>query len=123
MTGRTRLLLRRALRASLGLQQGVGFHAGCTPGRLWREAALAFLGLPGAPVPRLPLPLEAEYRLLDALPGGTVDELRRCWRATVRRCHPDRFPAGSAEQREATVRFREACRAYRLLCQNLERRN
>jgi hypothetical protein len=53
------------------------------------------------------------YDLLGASPDATPKAIRSCYRKAVKKCHPDLFPRGSAEQSHAAAKFRELTAAYR----------
>src|SRR5262245_20179984 len=53
--------------------------------------------------------------LLGLPPGASPEEIRRCYKALVRRWHPDRFAGDPQGQAEAALRMRAINDAYRLL--------
>jgi hypothetical protein len=55
------------------------------------------------------------FALLGLPPGASPDEVRRQYKALVRRWHPDRFAGDPQGQAEAAVRMRAINDAYRLL--------
>ena len=54
------------------------------------------------------------YKLLGVEYSADPSEIRRAHRRLARQHHPDRFPAGSAEQQQATTRMAAINDAYRL---------
>jgi curved DNA-binding protein CbpA len=55
------------------------------------------------------------WEVLGLVEGASEAERREVYRRLVRVHHPDRFPAGSAEQREAQVRMADINAAYRMI--------
>lgn len=59
--------------------------------------------------------MRTHYQILGIAPGATVEQIKRSYRALVKRYHPDLFPAGSAEQEDAGALLREIIGAYAVL--------
>jgi DnaJ-like protein len=55
------------------------------------------------------------YKVLGVDYTADSASVRRAHKRLARQHHPDRFPAGSAEQQQATVRMAEINDAYRLI--------
>jgi hypothetical protein len=91
-------LLRRRLERSWALWHGVYFTAE-RPGyaammfdRIWREH---YGGRPGAPPPRMQMPIEEVMRLLGVPANYTREDIIAAFRRQAKRAHPD--ADGSAE--------------------------
>lgn len=55
-----------------------------------------------------------DYRLLGLRPGASPEEVKRAYRALVKRWHPDRYAGGSERERaEAEEKFKDLQDAYR----------
>ena len=87
---------RRRILLGLGMVQGAAFQ---DRGRDHSRAA-----------PRSKHPCEAEYQLLGAPVGADAITLRRCWRAQVRRYHPDLYGHSPVAQQQAADRLRRGVR-------------
>src|ERR1044071_7444284 len=59
--------------------------------------------------------LEACYRTLGLAPEARFDEVKRAYRALVKRWHPDRFTTDTDRQRQALERFYMITSAYETL--------
>ncbi len=57
--------------------------------------------------------LKDSYRVLGARLNAPPEELKRVYRSLVKQWHPDRYPARSVEQEEASLRMRQINIAYR----------
>src|SRR5262245_7409356 len=61
--------------------------------------------------------ITAAYRILGLEPGVSPFAARRRYRDLIKKSHPDRFPAGSPRQAEATRLTQEINAAYRTIKQ------
>jgi hypothetical protein len=55
------------------------------------------------------------YEVLGVSPSATDKDIKQAYRRRSLETHPDRFPVGSPEQEETTVRFQEVNSAYYVL--------
>jgi len=90
---------RRRIMLSLGMVQGAAFRD--RPDQQARSSTT-----------RPKHPCEAEYQLLGAPIGADAVTLRRCWRAQVRRYHPDLYGHSPVAQQQASDRLRRINTAY-----------
>ena len=59
--------------------------------------------------------MRTHYQILRIEPAATAAEIKRSYRRLVKQYHPDLFPGGSAEQKEAGALLREIIGAYAVL--------
>jgi DnaJ-class molecular chaperone len=100
---------RRRILLSLGMVQGAAFRDGA--GQQTRSNPS-----------RGKHPCEAEYQLLGAPIGADALTLRRCWRAQVRRYHPDLYCHSPVAQQQASDRLRRVNAAYQRILMWMDQR-
>lgn len=61
------------------------------------------------------------YRVLGVVPSASDADIRKAYKKRSLETHPDRFPVGSQEQREATGNFQEVNNAYYVLSDRTRR--
>ena len=59
--------------------------------------------------------MRTHYQILCIQQVASAEQIKRSYRALVKRYHPDLFPNGSDAQEEAGVRLREIIAAYAVL--------
>ena len=59
------------------------------------------------------------YRILEAEPGSSVEELRQCYRDLVKVWHPDRFEHDLTLKNKAQEKLKEINFAYERICSSL----
>ena len=59
--------------------------------------------------------MRSHYETLGVSRSVQPEQIKRSYRALVKRFHPDLFPVGSPEQAEATARLKEIIGAYSVL--------
>ncbi|MGV3722056.1 MAG: J domain-containing protein [Actinomycetota bacterium] len=100
---------RRRILLSLGMVQGAAFRDGAGQ-------------QPRASATRAKHPCAAEYQLLGAPIGADAVTLRRCWRAQVRRYHPDLYGHSPVAQQQAADRLRRVNAAYQRILTWMDQR-
>lgn len=65
--------------------------------------------------------MRTHYKILGVTQGANAEQIKRSYRALVKRFHPDLFPSGSQEQAEASARMREIIDAYAVLSSSSKR--
>ncbi len=62
------------------------------------------------------------FEILDVTEATDAKELKQQYKNLAKQYHPDRFPAGSAEQEEAKEKFSDIGRAYEVLSNETKRK-
>ena len=65
--------------------------------------------------------MRTHYQVLGVKQDASADQIKRSYRALVKRFHPDLFPGGSLVQDEAAERMREIIDAYAVLSSSSKR--
>lgn len=63
------------------------------------------------------------FEILGVSEDTSKDELKNVYKSLAKKFHPDRFPAGSAEQNEAKEKFSDINKAYDILGNDAKRVN
>ncbi len=61
------------------------------------------------------------FKILDVTEETELKEIKQKYKSLAKKYHPDRFPAGSAEQEEAKEKFSDVSRAYDILTNDAKR--